>query len=333
MTLAGRVSYKRMALRPSTKADSDKLLALGHKGHVYPLDEALEITKLPFNMTLPTMHVVAKAAVRSNSYEEAEQILKELTAVKINDDTIRKVTNSLGTMVFNNDLAQTNKDWDSLKNSQLVLPKTKLPYVFYIETDGAMLPTREKDEEGSIWKENKLGMTFSTDNFTYWVDKHGNRQHRIDKREFVNYIGPSEEFKRFMLSLAIRNGYGKYKETVLISDGATWIRNMKEELFPDAQQILYFYHLCENVSSYAKSIFSLDENIYKPWAKELCDLLKKSETEHVLDIIDKTNTKKRKKSSFNLSKYIINNINNIDYADYIKRGYFIGSGAVENANR
>jgi hypothetical protein len=45
---------------------------------------------------------------------------------------------------------------------------------------------------------------------------------------------------------------------------------MEEELFPDAQQILGFYHLCENVYSYAKSVFSADENIYKPWAKEIC---------------------------------------------------------------
>ncbi|MDR0684516.1 MAG: hypothetical protein LBF83_05255 [Spirochaetaceae bacterium] len=32
-----------------------------------------------------------------------------------------------------------------------------------------------------------------------------------------------------------------------MSDGAAWIRNMVEELFPDAQQILDFFHLCENV--------------------------------------------------------------------------------------
>lgn len=30
---------------------------------------------------------------------------------------------------------------------------------------------------------------------------------------------------------------------------------------------------------------------------------------------------------------ILNNINNINYAKYINKGYFIGSGAVESANR
>jgi hypothetical protein len=34
-----------------------------------------------------------------------------------------------------------------------------------------------------------------------------------------------------------------------------------------------------------------------------------------------------------LSGYIRNNINNIDYTAYIKKGYFIGSGAIESGNK
>ncbi|MDR0622777.1 MAG: hypothetical protein LBJ61_13035, partial [Deltaproteobacteria bacterium] len=41
----------------------------------------------------------------------------------------------------------------------------------------------------------------------------------------------------------------------------------------------------------------------------------------------------RYKTSFNLLSYVENNINNIDYASYINNGWFIGSGAIENANR
>jgi hypothetical protein len=158
------------------------------------------------------MHTAAEAAVQAGSYEEADQILRELTNVKVNDDTIRKVTNSLGAIVFKNDLEQTNRDWELLQNSQIVFPEKKSPRGFYMETDGAMLSAREKDEAGSIWRENKLVVVFSTDNFTVWADKRGEKHHRIEKREFVNYTGTSEEFKRFMFSLAIRNGYGNYKE-------------------------------------------------------------------------------------------------------------------------
>lgn len=179
MTLAGRISYKRMALRPSSSSDAEKFLAVGHKGFVYPVDEALEITKWPFNMTLPVMHMAAKAAVQASSYEEAEQIIHDLKYVKVNDDTIRKVTNSLGSVVFKNDLEQTNRNWELFVNFRLVFPEKNSPKVFYIETHGVMLPTREKDKAGSIWRESKLGMVFSADNFTVWADKRGEKQHRI----------------------------------------------------------------------------------------------------------------------------------------------------------
>jgi hypothetical protein len=61
-------------------------------------------------------------------------------------------------------------------------------HTLYLEVDGVMLPTREKDVLGSVWKENKLGMVSSDDNFFFWTDKHGERQHRILKREFVNNL-------------------------------------------------------------------------------------------------------------------------------------------------
>jgi hypothetical protein len=35
----------------------------------------------------------------------------------------------------------------------------------------------------------------------------------------------------------------------------------------------------------------------------------------------------------NLYGYISNNARNIDYAKYIKKGYFIGSGAIESGNK
>ena len=35
----------------------------------------------------------------------------------------------------------------------------------------------------------------------------------------------------------------------------------------------------------------------------------------------------------NIYGYIENNLNSIDYAAYLKKGYFIGSGAVESGNK
>jgi hypothetical protein len=47
------------------------------------------------------------------------------------------------------------------------------------------------------------------------------------------YPGSAEQFKACLLACAVRNGYGRYEKTVLLSDGAGRIRNTGEGLFPD----------------------------------------------------------------------------------------------------
>jgi hypothetical protein len=203
----------------------------------------------------------------------------------------------------------------------------------YILTDGAALNTRLKDEFGSSWRENKLGEVFTSKDIRYWTNHKGERQHQILRKEYISFVGAAEEFKKHLLACAIRNGYGQYNETVVLGDGATWIRNMVVELYPDAQQILDYFHLCENVYTYARSMFDMDVLKYTPWAKRVCALLKESQYKPVLQELEPMKDKRFGGCSLNLYGYISNNINNIDYASYTKKGYFIGSGAIESGNK
>jgi hypothetical protein len=53
----------------------------------------------------------------------------------------------------------------------------------------------------------------------------------------------------------------------------------------------------------------------------------------VLNELKSLDKRKYKNTEFNLYNYIRNNINNIDYAQYKRKGYFIGSGAIESGNK
>ncbi|MCL2147715.1 MAG: hypothetical protein FWH52_07910, partial [Synergistaceae bacterium] len=183
------------------------------------------------------------------------------------------------------------------------------------------------------WRENKLGEVFTSKDIRYWTNHKGERQHQIMRKEYISYVGAATEFKKHLLACAVRNGYGQFKETVVLSDGATWIRNMVGELFPDAQQILDFFHLCENVYAYAKVLFNMDASKYTPWAKRICAQLKASEYKLVLQELYPDKDEKPNGCFVNLYGYISNNIKNIDYAKYEKKGYFIGNGAIEIGNK
>lgn len=250
----------------------------------------------------------------------------------VNDTTIRQVANHVGNFVFNRDTARA--EYTMSRYERCGLPHTKdRSGTIYIETDGAALNTRTKDENGSTWRENKLGEVFTSDDIYSWTDKHGHKQHALRRREYVSYVGSAEDFRKYLFDCAVRNGYGMYSDTVILSDGATWIRNMKEELFPDAQQILDYYHLCENVTDYAKHIFGMDESKYRPWSERICATLKAGGYKDVLRELGQPRKKKTRADPPNLYGYIEHNSANIDYPTYIAKGYFIGSGAIESGNK
>jgi hypothetical protein len=331
ITAYGPISFSRYHLKPQTRESKEKLLELTGLKSVVPLDCHLGIAGLPFKITPYAMLRIAFWAQNQLSYQRAEEAIYEIMKIKINDDTIRAVTDFVGKVIFERDCRKANESICKLNSGSLNFPNDR-EGILYIQTDGAALNTRSQDENGSTWRENKLGEVFSSKNIRYWNDHKGKRQHQILEKEYISYIGSASEFKKHLFALALRNGYGHYKETVIISDGATWIRNMAEELFPDAQHILDYFHLCENVNTFAKHLFNMDEQRYRPWAKGICDKLKKGSFQNVLGELE-TVERVPNGSPVNLFGYITNNINNIDYATYEKKGYFIGSGAIESGNK
>jgi len=326
------MSYSRYVLIPKNDKSKDLLQQLIGIKSVIPMDSYLGLSGLPFKITPSAMLKIAYWAQNQSSYQRAEDAISEALHIHVNDDTIRQVTNYVGNMVFQNDCVKADEAFLSITNGNQKNGPI-MNGVVYIQTDGAALNTRLKDETGSSWRENKLGEVFTSKDIRYWTDHKGERQHQILRKEYTSYVGTAEVFKKHLLACALRNGYGQFKETVVLSDGAVWIRNMVDELFPDAQHILDYYHLCENVHTYAKALFNMDSSQYIPWAKRVCNHLKDSQFKLVLHELEPLKNMKPNGCSVNLYGYISNNMNNIDYAQYEKKGYFIGSGAIESGNK
>jgi len=132
----------------------------------------------------------------------------------------------------------------------------------------------------------------------------------------------------------VANGYGKYEKTVVVSDGAAWIRAMCEEFFPDAIQILDYFHLIENINTYAKFLYGDELKKYKPWSDNIIDILKTGKIEELQEALVQYNDKKTRPDGVpNIYKYVCDNRNKIDYGNYKDSGFYIGSGPVESANK
>lgn len=265
------------------------------------------------------------------SFDRAEEKILKSRRVFVNDDTIRLAANYIGRAVYEEDCRQANSEWERFCQRPITSKKHRKG-TLYLEIDGATINTRTKDKDGSTWRENKLAIFFSSDNMYTRKSNNGELRRIIRQREYISLIGSVTEFKKHVLRGAISNGYPEYDNMVIVTDGAEWISNMVDELFGvDGESVIHildYYHLCENVYSYAKTKFNMDEKKYVPWAEKMCSLLKEGKSETVLkELTDEYD------GVVKLRHYITFHKNHINYPKYIDMGLFIGSGAIESSNK
>ena len=333
-TIEGELIISRYVLRPKTNADKEKLKEMDGVTCIYPLDAALGINILPFKMTPQLMLKIARTAIQVPSYERTESILNNICNVEISDDTIRSVTNYLGALVVNDDSEKADAAKNIYESGKLDFTNGK-EGVLYMSVDGATVNTRKADDNGSTWRENKLAMAYNSNDITEYKNYEGELCHRINKRKYAAYIGGANEFKWRWLALALEAGYGQYKETVILSDGAPWIRNIQKELFSDAQRILDLFHLKENVGDYFKALFPKDSQKEErtEHTDKICEKLENGEWENVLEDLKQYKRRRIPSNVVNLPKYIEDNKDAIDYPTYKNNGYVVGSGAIESSNK
>ena len=294
---------------------------------IVPLDEYLGIDKLPFKVSLKMMIEIAFWGQNQPSFQKAKEIIKRVHNINISPDMILKITKYVGKLVYNHNYNIALNIWNNRANIDMTITKKK--GTLYIQADGAAVNTRIEDENGSTWKENKLGIFFSDDDMYKRKDK----SNIINHKEYVSYIGNVETFKMLVFAKAVELKYWEYECIVFISDGATWLRNMIEELFPEAIQILDKFHLIENIYDYAKYIFNEDMKKVEKFKDKIIGYCYSREYNLIVKELKKYKDVTISKTVCNLPVYLENNKNKIDYSTYEHNGWFVGSGAIESSNK
>ena len=244
-----------------------------------------------------------------DSYEKSNEVLKEMLHIEVSETQIYRVTDFYGKAV------------SDTVNEDAVLSAVKSDEVMYVEADGSMILTRE---EG--WSEVKVGRIFKSSDCLRAKGKQG----WISHSQYTAHLGSHKEFTKTMDSLIDK--YGNLdKRLVFISDGATWIKNWTDDAFPGAVSILDYYHVCEHLHEFSRSVF-IDKAKEKLWTDKQKQWLLKGGVKTVI-----SNIKRRGKNSEianQLISYYSKNKDRMEYHEYVKIGCgIIGSGAIESAHR
>lgn len=209
--------------------------------------------------------------------------------------------------------------------SAAATPARKRP-VFYIGADGIHTPMR-----GGGTCEAKVGVMF-------WERDHWRLSPKraiVKHREYVATLEGVEAFREHLNRCYSQTVQQQPHQVVFLGDGAAWIWLMAALLFPDAIQILDFFHVSEYLWQVARNAFAGNADEQKAWVETQQERLKASQWQTVVAAAQRLppTSEALTNSIQQLARYLEHNQSRIDYSSYLQQGLMIGSGVVESSNR
>ena len=304
MTVFGWVTYRR-SYYGCTQC-GEKQIPLDKFWHIHPGEVSPVMSKL-----------LAIAGVEA-AFERSRRNLKEFLLVEVSDNTIRKHTQQMGEKqaAIEAQWIKESQDEHWLQNRERGI--RDVPKRLYGSMDGVQVPIGEE------WRELKI-LTW------YRVDAiYGQEKHRSQEISYHCEIAPAQEFGDLLWATGVKRLADKAKELVFVCDGAVWIWNLVSHYFPNAVQIVDWYHACEYLAPIATVLFS-EVSEKKEWLQKIKTWLWQGKIKKVIQECQKHLHSLAADAAQAAITYYSNNQHRMKYAEYRKKGYAIGSGTVESA--
>lgn len=154
-----------------------------------------------------------------------------------------------------------------------------------------------------------------------------------DKR-YVSHLGHWQTFAQLVWIELLRQRFDQAKRLVILSDGAEWIRSLATWLPMPAMLILDLFHVKKRIWEVANALYGERTDAARQWAQTQCQRVEAGATPEVIAALRflRPRRKVAQKLVTELSEYLSNNLDRMDYPAYRKMGLRVGSGAVESAN-
>jgi len=216
------------------------------------------------------------------------------------------------------------------------LPPGAAPKVAYMLADGTgapMVPAETASRPGkgldgrSHTREIKIGCFFTQQAPAAGVEPVRDQ----NSNSYVATFGDADQFADLLKAEHIRRGFHRARQQVIIGDGAKWIWNIANRDWPEAVQIVDYYHACEHVHAIVNQLaFMLTRP--KELAEKLTSCLYRGDIQSMADVIAALHLKPKLAARIDKQMdYFRRNQHRMRYDHYQSKGWFIGSGQVESA--
>jgi hypothetical protein len=296
-----------------------------HRKGYCPKDRALDIEGTSYSSGVRRM--MGKVGAY-RSFGLGHEDLYELADIRVSAKEVERISQMIGDQVEAFDSAKAKTSL-----SDKIVPITPVPRM-YVCMDGTGVPVVKKETAGRKGKdgeaktrEAKLGCIFTQTGF----DQKGRPVRDDNSTSYAGAIEMAEVFGRRMYQEALRRGIDSAGEAVVIGDGAPWIWNIADEQFYGATQIVDLYHARAHYWNVARSCFSQNSARLHQWTEDRRRELDDGKVEDIMIAIRQCSTLPGcdKAVCKREMGYFIKNKDRMRYADFRRRGLFVGSGVLE----
>ena len=190
---------------------------------------------------------------------------------------------------------------------------------------GVSLDGGKMNIRGEGWKEFKAGAVFDVvatpeleRETGEWVDQvHGaNMTYRA-------VLGSVEEFAPSLWALAVERQVPQAADVAVVADGADWIWNLADDLFPDSVQIVDWYHATEYLAHAAEALYPDCPQAAQNWQSARRADLFLGETYKLIEPLERAGLTTQ-------ADYFRQHTRRMQYQEFHEQDYPLGSGTVES---
>jgi hypothetical protein len=263
------------------------------------------------------------------AFAKGSELFAQLTLTSVSPQSMDKATQSLGAemMRVEAEWAQASEDGLALRAQERAPRDGRRLYGALDATKVHTHETQGAEDQG--WRDLKVGAWFVSD-----APPPETPQEDWDIRaEQITYFCDFAEAKAFgklLWATGFQRQALQASELIFLGDGAEWIWNLVHDHYPQATQIVDWFHAAERLAGVAKAAFG-DAEAQSQWREEVGDLLWKGQVLQVIAACDALGQGGHgQEEARQAASYFRNNVSRMDYGTYRSKGYQIGSGTIES---
>ena len=284
---------------------------------LFPLDKQWHLDTSAYTRDLACQMVWLSGLL---PYEQCQRVFKTIGERWVSASSIWRQTQRHGTRLQ----ASVEGQREHVSVERIQLPDAKHDHNQRkgVSMDGGMVNIR-----GEGWRELKVGTVFDVEirlernPQTQVLDEmaHGTQMH------YTAVLGSKDDFRPALWALAVQHDLPTARNRSVVADGALWIWDVAEDICPDGQQVVDWFHAVEHLSAAAHALYPHPHDGVKRngWLKTHKDLLYMGRIHTIIAVL-----KQRGFPQF--ATYFQRHQRRMRYLEFREQGLPIGSGTVES---